>query len=378
MNTMRVDFPYLMADKDRHGNDRLYVRRAKRKIRIRETPGSPGFALAYATALDTLSRPTGQKARIPVSIAPAGTLGWLAAEYFRVGMPVKLAAKSKAARRSTIEDCLREPRKPGAADLMALCPLSKLGPEHVAMLQERKADLPGAANNRHKHLSAMFTWAVKKGHLKFNPARDVKPEQYPSDGFHTWTIAEIRQFVEHHRVGSKAVLALAILLLLGDRRQDVVQFGRQHVKDGWIKFVPKKTEHIRRTPIEKPILPELARIIAASPCGDMTYLVTEYGQPFTANGFGNWFRKRCNEAKLPHCTAHGLRKAAATLAAEAGATDRQLMAMFGWTSSSQATTYTAAADRKRMAGDGMKLLQGATAELPHFGDGAPPKTKSLG
>jgi hypothetical protein len=32
--------------------------------------------------------------------------------------------------------------------------------------------------------------------------------------------------------------------------------------------------------IEIPIMPELAKIIAASPCGDLTFSVTERGKPF--------------------------------------------------------------------------------------------------
>jgi hypothetical protein len=52
--------------------------------------------------------------------------------------------------------------------------------------------------------------------------------------------------------------------------------------------------------------------------GDLTFLVTKHGKPFTANGFGNWFRDRCDEARLPQCSAHGLRKAGATIAAENG------------------------------------------------------------
>jgi hypothetical protein len=67
----------------------------------------------------------------------------------------------------------------------------------------------------------------------------------------------------------------------------------------------------------------------ASPCGDLTFLVNEWGPPFTDAGFGNWFRDRCLEAGVPG-RAHGLRKAGATLAANNGATSRQLMAIFGW------------------------------------------------
>jgi integrase len=93
--------------------------------------------------------------------------------------------------------------------------------------------------------------------------------------------------------------------------------------------------------------------VAASPAGSEAFLQTEYGKPFTAGGFGGWFRNRCDEAGLPQCTAHGLRKAGATLAAENGATVHQLMAIFDWSNPAQAEPYTAAADRRRMAGDAM-------------------------
>jgi len=65
----------------------------------------------------------------------------------------------------------------------------------------------------------------------------------------------------------------------------------------------------------------------------------------------------CDKAGLPKCTAHGLKKAGATFAAEAGATTSQLMAMFDWTTISQAEVYTKAANRKRMAGDAMGLIE---------------------
>jgi integrase len=128
-------------------------------------------------------------------------------------------------------------------------------------------------------------------------------------------------------------------------------------------MVPRKTRHKRLKKSEKPILPALADVLAQTPLGDLTFLVTDFGKPFTANGFGNWFRKRCNEAALPHCTAHGLRKAGATIAAENGATDRQLMALYDWTSAKQGNVYTAAADRKRLAGEAAGYLAtGSKAE----------------
>ena len=91
------------------------------------------------------------------------------------------------------------------------------------------------------------------------------------------------------------------------------------------------------------------------PCR-LAVLVTEFGKPFTANGFVNWFRKRCDEAGLPRCSAHGLRKAGPSIAAANGATERQLMAIFGWTTRKEADRYTRAARQKVLAASGMKLL----------------------
>ncbi|MCE3248703.1 MAG: integrase family protein, partial [Geminicoccaceae bacterium] len=58
-----------------------------------------------------------------------------------------------------------------------------------------------------------------------------------------------------------------------------------------------------------------------------------------------------------HCSAHGLRKAGATIAAENGATEHQLMAIFGWDSPKQAALYTRAANRRKLAGGAMHLLE---------------------
>jgi integrase len=367
MTPMRINFPYLMSDRDRHGVTRYYLRRHGRKVRIREKPGTEAFAQAYADALRALD-PKRAIDRNGLKHASAGTLGWLAANYFSSVEFRRLDPISQRTRRAIIEECLREPRKPGADDLMRDCPINVLSAAHIKMLRDRKADTPGAANNRRKWLSAMFSWSVENGLMRMNPAREIRRIRYASDGFHPWTVDEVRQFEERHPIGTKARLALALLLYLGVRRGDVVTLGRQHVKDGWLRMVPRKTRHKRQTVSEKPVLPVLADIIAQSPTGDLTFLVTEYSKPFTANGFGNWFRDRCNEAGLSHCTAHGLRKAGATLAAENGATDRQLMALYDWSSEKQANVYTAAADRKRLAADAAKHLVGRSEpehKVPH-------------
>jgi integrase len=107
-----------------------------------------------------------------------------------------------------------------------------------------------------------------------------------------------------------------------------------------------------------PILPALAKTIEAGPCGDFTFIAGENGRPLTKESFGNLFRKACRDAGLRDRSAHGLRKAAATRAANAGATVAQLEATFGWNGGTMASLYTKAADRRRLAIEAMHKFSG--------------------
>jgi integrase len=203
----------------------------------------------------------------------------------------------------------------------------------------------------------MFSWAVEAEYLQENPASKIKKLISGSEGFHTWTIEEVRQFESRHPIGTKARLALALLLYTGQRRSDVVRLGPQHVKDGWLAFTQAKNAARKPVKIEIPILFELQEIIDATVTGHLSFLVTAFGKPHTAKGFGNTFRKWCDEAGLPdHCSAHGLRKAGACLAAENGATEKQLSAIFGWRTLDQPAHYTKAANQKKLAGEAIKML----------------------
>lgn len=130
-----------------------------------------------------------------------------------------------------------------------------------------------------------------------------------------------------------------------------------------------------------PILSPLAESIAATKTGDLTYLVTQAGRPWVKESFGTWFREACRKAGCPG-SAHGLRKAGATRAAERGATERQLMAIFGWTTAKMATHYTRSADRTRLARDAAQLLlpeaQSENEKRPHLGSGSGARAKDHG
>jgi integrase len=241
-------------------------------------------------------------------------------------------------------------------------PLSRMTADAIEVLRDRKLTVPEGANSRLKAIRAVFRWAVrKKGTygkplVSHNPARDVTYLKSNNQaGHHTWSLDEVRRFEERHPIGTKARLALALLLFTGQRRSDITRLGRQHVRDGKITLTQFKGRNRKPKQLTLPVMPALQRIIDASPCGEMTFLVNDLNRPFTDAGFGNWFRDRCVEAGVPG-RAHGLRKAGATIAANNGATAHQLMAIFGWETLKMAEKYTRAADQKRLAEAAMHML----------------------
>ena len=105
-----------------------------------------------------------------------------------------------------------------------------------------------------------------------------------------------------------------------------------------------------------PILPILQRTLDAGPIGELAFICGKNGKPLTKESFGNAFKEACQAAGLVNRSAHGCRKIAATRAAENGATNAQLNAIFGWSGTAMASLYTQAADRKRLAQEAMNML----------------------
>lgn len=367
-----VNLRYVYRDEDRHFNERFYFWRGKgyRKIRIRQRPGTDDFRKAYdaAAALDTLIAAPGSPA--PAEGAPAtegssvaslprqGTYRWLCSRYMaECAEYLQLGDRTRHVRKQILEHTWDEPIKPGATRKFADMPLDRFDLAAVYVLRDRKATLKEAANSRVKALRQVLAWATQPNValMKSNFARDVPYFKGKGEGFHTWTIEEVRQFAKRHPLGTKAHLALGLLLFTGVRRSDVIKLGRQMKRDGWLHFSEFKGRELLLKVRQLPVLPVLDRIIDASNLGNMTFLVTEFDRPFSPDGFGNWFRDRCVEAGVPG-RAHGLRKAGATIAAENGATEHMLMSIYGWESPKQAALYTKKARRKKLAQAGMQYL----------------------
>jgi integrase len=349
---MRRPPKYVHGFIDRHGRPRFYFRRAGfKKIPLPGLPWSPEFMEAYEKSL------AGQSAFIDVGIrrTKPGSMRALAVSYFQSMDYRSMTARTQRVYRNMIERFCEQTDKDGNSfgDKRA----ALIGREHVLRLIAAKAEKPEAANQLRKVLRAMMKHAVEIGLRVDDPTRDVRAIRVKSEGFHSWTDAEIARFENCHPVGSRARLAFALLLYTGQRRSDVVRMGYQHVRNGVLTVRQEKTG----AKLSIPLHPALQAILADTTADNMTFLTTQFGKPFTSNGFGNWFRDQCNAAGLPQCSAHGLRKAAARRLAEAGCTAHEIASITGHASLKQVAHYTRAVDQGRLASAAMEKVKTRTS-----------------
>jgi len=232
---------------------------------------------------------------------------------------------------------------------------------HIAAILGKKT--PNAARNWMKALRGLMKFCVEAELIEGHPTEGIKRARTPkTGGFHTWTEPEIAKYEARHPIGTCERLAEALLLYTALGRSDIVRFGPQHVQGSRIEL--RKTARLTGKTLRIAIHPALAEVIAGTPCNHLTFLVTAYEKPLTAPGFGNWFRECCDAAGLPHCTAHGLRKAMFRRIAKAGGSVHHLKGVGGHASLSELQVYTEDADQARLAQDAMDLVARAFPDKP--------------
>jgi len=347
MSGIRLKYVHQWVDKRNRGaKARYYFRRpGYKRVPLPDLPGSAAFMEAYQAALAGQALP---RSMIGASRTKAGSIGALVVGYFSSPHFLALEPATRQTYRLILEKFRNEHGDK---------PVALLTRQHINAMLAAKVTTPAAANHWLRLVKALMVFAVKEGWRKDNPTTDIENVTNKTDGFHTWSEGEIEAFETRHPVGSKARLALALLLYTAQRRSDVVRMGRQHVSNGMISVRQQKTG----TTLAIPVHPDLAAIIEATPSDHLIFLTTSFGKPFTAPGFGNWFREQCNAAGLPRqCAAHGLRKAACRRLAEAGCSANVIASISGHATLTEVARYTKAADQERMARDGMAAIGSRT------------------
>jgi len=312
------------------GGYHYFRRRGWPRIPLPGVVGSTEFMEAYQQALAAAPAAIGAGKRSKPGSVSAAIAEFYGSQSFR-----NLTGGSPVLRRAILE---RFREKHGHM------PLASLPQAFIVALLDTMT--PHAALNWLKAFRHFFRWCVTRKLVRNDPTLGIRLKVPKSDGFRTWTEQEIAQFEARWPIGSKPRLALALGLFTAQRRGDVVRIGRQHIRDGVLTVRQAKTG----ASLAVPIHPDLAAIIAATPVGHLTLLVTQTGKSYGANDFSEQFRSWCDDADLPqHCVFHGLRKAACTRLADAGCTAHEIAAISGHKTLSEVQRYTNAADQARLA-----------------------------
>lgn len=323
--------PHTHREITRHGKTVWYFRRGQGpRIRIRAPYGSPEFMEEYQrAALGELPAP---KKR-----APNGTLEWAVMLYKQSTAWNGLSEATRRQRDNIFKRIVKE-----AGDVK----IGEIEKEDVIAGRERRAATPAAARNYLETLRGLFGWAYETSLIRDNPTEGVKARRIKSEGFPIWTDEDVAAYETRWLIGTRERLAFDLLFHSGLRRGDVFRLGRPHVKDGIARIATEKSGFKMWVALRLP--PELLASIAASPCGELTYIARLDGKPYTKESFGNWFKECCKAAGL-NKSAHGLRKLAATRAAERGYSNFEMDATFGWSGGGMADLYTRKINREKLS-----------------------------
>ena len=341
---MILDLPYTCEYPSRHGKMQRYVRLpGKRKIRLRSDPKRDriAFISEYNAAIEGKTAPAMAFGR-----SREGTFAHLAEAYMR--SPAFTSLNRRLTQRPRELILLKLIEKIGTMPAVIDTPTIRSGVERRNY---------GAAKDFLAAIRAVYKFGLENELVDRDPSASVKLKRPETEGFHTWTAEECAAYEKRWPVGTKARTAYAIGLYAAQRSSDAVKLGKQHIQGERLKFRQEKNRDRKPVWIDIPMVEGLRTALAGHQGKGLTFLETEYGQPFTPDGFRGRFRKWCDDAGLPtHCGFHGLRKAAATRMVEAGKTPHQIMAVLGHKTHQQAATYTAKADRATLADDALDYV----------------------
>lgn len=334
--------PHLHREINRHGKVVWYVREGKGpRIRIKAVYGTPEFEKAYQAALKG-------EAPQPAGKALKGSLEWLWMLYRQTGTWTELSMATRKQRENIMRGVLKTGGNHALSSITA-----------GAIQQGIARRKPFAARHFVDTMRGMFKWAVAAEHVKSDPTAGKAVAKPKTKGFPVWTEDELEQYERHWPIGTRERVMFGVYCFTGLRRGDAAKLGKQHIRNGVITIDTEKTG----TRVTIPVLPELAEIIAAGPTGELSIIASKKGQPIRKEVLGNLFKEACRAAGI-NKSAHGIRKAAATRAANNGATVATLEAIFGWEGGQMASLYTRAADRRALAAEHMGKLSKTGTSIP--------------
>lgn len=276
-----------------------------------------------------------------------GTMSWLIAQYKADRRWKGLKASTKRAYNTSLTPLEENHGNRRVADLRA---------KHIEKIVSDMFETPAAANNMLKRLNTLMKLAIRLEQIEHNPTEVVERYKIAGGGIKTWTDHDIEKFEATHPDGTLANKVMTLMLSTGMARSDIVKLGWGNIQHGRIVYTRQKTETTGGEPINIPIHPDILPILKETPKQQTTFLETALRKKRSADKLGHLMRQWCDEAGLPDCSSHGLRKGICRKLAEAGATAMQIKAVTGHKKLSSVDIYVQEANRKIQSDDAFRAL----------------------
>jgi integrase len=328
---------YVNEYRDRTGKLRRYFRKGSIRGALPGEIGSPEFMTAYQAFL-------AEKPELAKRPLHQDSLAKLIIDFYGSRLFTDRKPSTRQLYRYALDPIAKEHGHRSASTMTA--------ENAEKIINKIGAKRPGMGNLTRAVLRRVMHLAIKQKLRKDNPLLGTEP--FKVGEHHTWTDAELKQFEDKWRPGTRQRLAYALLLYTGQRVGDVARMSRADVADGLIHVEQQKTG----AELYVPIAPELERAMKACPAKGLTLIGDANGRPLKRAALSHLMRVAIRQAGLPgRCVSHGLRKAAMRRLAEADATTKQIAAVSGHKTFKEVERYTAAADQKKLARAGMGKLQ---------------------
>jgi integrase len=206
--------------------------------------------------------------------------------------------------------------------------------------------------------SLLFNFAIDNDYCETNPASRMKRVGRAS-AYKAWTDAECATF-EVSNLPRHVMTGYMLGRYTGQRRGDVLKMARSAYSSGMIAVKPSKTERHSHDN-EQLFIPAHKRLmayLAVLPMEALLFVVDANGRPVDETTFSKDFRTSLDAAGLTHLHFHGLRHTAGAALAEAGCSEKEIMAVLGHKTLAMVQKYTQGAQRKRLASSAIAKLEG--------------------
>jgi enterobacteria phage integrase len=240
-----------------------------RRTRLPDDLLSEEFRVAYAAAM------AGDTAPAPRRDQP-GTIGALIASYMRSAGFIRLRDTSKKGYMTRLERIRTDHGTRSASGLTR--------ERIITGILQPYGDRPAAALDTLKKLRILIRHAIEIGWLNSDPSMGIKRPR--TKEIRAWTDAEMAAFEQRWPLGTKQRTAFALMLHVGTACVDVHAMTWAQVDRDGIGYTRNKTG----VAVEIGMQTGLLAALNAANRSHVTIINTEFGKPFTVNGFSGFMR----------------------------------------------------------------------------------------